>query len=229
MSIPIKELIDHLAEFMTESRVQKFRDVLEWRTRHITVVLEDIYQPQNASAVVRTADCFGIQDVHVIENKNKYKVNPHVVLGAADWVDIHKYNSEENNTITCLTKLKDAGYKIIATTPHTDSYEISDLPINEKFALVFGTEKLGISDDVKAQADGFVKINMHGFTESFNISVSAALSMYELTKRLHSNSTIPWQLSDADKNELLLKWMKKSLVSSDLILKAYKLKKLANS
>jgi tRNA (guanosine-2'-O-)-methyltransferase len=228
MSISTKELIAHLSEFMTESRVQKFRDVLEWRTRHIAVVLEDIYQPQNASAVIRTADCFGIQDVHVIENRNKYKVNPQVVVGAADWVDIHKHNKEENNTDTCLSKLKAEGYKIIATTPHTNSFEISDLPIHEKFALVFGTEKLGISDEVKTQADGFVKINMHGFTESFNISVSAALSMYELTKRLHTEAVIPWQLSPTEKDELLLKWMRKSLVSSDLILKAYKLKKLAN-
>jgi tRNA (guanosine-2'-O-)-methyltransferase len=228
MSVTTQELIAHLSEFMTESRVQKFRDVLEWRTRHIAVVLEDIYQPQNASAVVRTADCFGIQDVHVIENKNKYKVNPHVVLGAADWIDLHKHNKVENNTLTCLNTLKQQGYKIIATTPHTNSFEISDLPIHEKFALVFGTEKLGISDDVKAHADGFVKINMHGFTESFNISVSAALSMYELTKRLHADTSIPWQLSQSEKDELLLKWMRKSLVSSDLILKAYKLKKLAN-
>ncbi len=227
MSIPTEELIAHLSEFMTENRVQKFRDVLEWRTRHIAVVLEDIYQPQNASAVVRTADCFGIQDVHVIENKNKYKVNPHVVLGAADWIDLHKHNKEDNNTLTCLQQLKNDGYKIIATTPHTNSYEISDLPIDQKFALVFGTEKLGISEDVKNNADGFVKINMHGFTESFNISVSAALSMYELTKRLHADEMIPWQLSSDQKNHLLLKWMKKSLVSSDLILKAYQLKKLA--
>lgn len=227
MAISNQELIEHLSEFMTENRVQKFRDVLEWRTRHIAVVLEDIYQPQNASAVVRTADCFGIQDVHVIENKNKYKVNPHVVLGAADWIDLHKHNKEDNNTLTCLQQLKNDGYKIIATTPHTNSYEISDLPINQKFALVFGTEKLGISDDVKNNADGFVKINMHGFTESFNISVSAALSMYELTKRLHAEETIPWQLSADQKNELLLKWMRKSLVSSDLILKAYELKKIS--
>jgi tRNA (guanosine-2'-O-)-methyltransferase len=227
MAVSNIELIEHLSEFMTEHRVRKFREVLEWRTRHITVVLEDIYQPQNASAVVRTADCFGIQDVHVIENKNKYKVNPHVVLGAADWIDLHKHNKEENNTLACLQQLKNDGYKIIATTPHTNSYEISDLPINQKFALVFGTEKLGISDDVKNNADGFVKINMHGFTESFNISVSAALSMYELTKRLHADATIPWQLSTDEKNELLLKWMKKSLVSSDLILKAYELKKIS--
>jgi tRNA (guanosine-2'-O-)-methyltransferase len=225
MSVTTKELIAHLSEFMTDSRVQKFRDVLEWRTKHIAVVLEDIYQPQNASAVVRTADCFGIQDVHVIENRNKYKVNPQVVLGAADWIDLHKYNKEENNTLSCLNTLKEQGYKIIATTPHTNSFEISDLAINEKFALVFGTEKLGISDEVKSQADGFVKINMHGFTESFNISVSAALSMYELTKRLHTSTDVPWQLSPEQKDELLLKWMRRSLVSSDLILKAYKLKK----
>ncbi len=228
MSSSTAALIAHLSEFMTENRVQKFKSILEWRTRHVAIVLEDIYQPQNASAVIRTADCFGIQDVHVIENKNKYRLNPHVVLGAADWIDLHKHNSEDNNTETCLQQLRNNGYKIFATTPHTDSFEISDLPIDQKFALVFGTEKLGISETVKNNADGFVKINMHGFTESFNISVSAALSMYELTKRLHSSRNIPWQLSEADKDELLLKWMKKSLVSSDLILKAYELKKLAN-
>jgi tRNA (guanosine-2'-O-)-methyltransferase len=228
MSIPIEELIAHLGEFLTEGRVQKFKDVIEQRTRHVAVVLEDIYQPQNASAVVRSADCFGIQDVHVIENKYKYKVNPHVALGAADWVDLHKYKKNENNTIECLTALKQQGYRIIATTPHTNNYEISDLPIQQKFALVFGTEKFGISDDVKNMADDFVKINMYGFTESFNISVSAALSMYELSKRIRTDEHINWQLNPEEKNELLLKWMRKSLSSSDLILKAYALKKLAN-
>jgi tRNA (guanosine-2'-O-)-methyltransferase len=227
MSIPTVELIDHLKDFMTEARVEKFKEVLEWRTRHMAVVLEDIYQPQNASAVVRTADCFGVQDVHVIENKYKYKVNPHVALGAADWIDLYKYNSkDQNNTITCLSDLKQKGYQIIATGPHLKGYEISDLPIDQKFALVFGTEKLGISDDVKQMADGFVKINMFGFTESFNISVSAALAMYELTKRLHDSKKIAWRFTEDEKNELLLKWMKKSLVSSDLILKAYEMRRM---
>lgn len=210
MENPSQELLDHLSTFISENRKEKFHHLIQFRTKHLTVVLEDIFQPHNASAVLRSCDCFGIQDVHIIENRNKYEINPDVALGSSKWLTLNKYNQEKENTLPCINKLKKEGYTIIATSPHKNDVNIENLDIKNKTALVFGTEMQGISDVVKEQADGFVKIPMYGFTESFNISVSAAISLYALTNKLH-HSTISWKLSEAEKNKVLLQWFRNSI------------------
>ncbi len=211
-----KILLDHLFNFVTENKQQLFNQIITERTRHVTVVLENIYQPQNASAVIRSCDVFGIQDLHVIENDNKYNLNPKVVLGASKWVNLYKYNRHENNTLNCINQLKSKGYRVYATTPHTNDMLISDIPLDNKCAFMFGTELTGLSETAMKNADGFVKIPMYGFTESLNISVSAAVLLYEVSKRL-KESKINWQLSDEEKIEQLLIWAKKVVKNSDLI------------
>ena len=203
-----------------------FNKIIEDRTKHITVVVEDIFQPQNASAVLRTCDVFGIQDVHIIENENEYNVNPKVVHGASKWISLHKYNEKENNTLDCINKLKSEGYKVYGTTPHTEDCLIQDLPLANKVALMFGTELTGLSDIAMKNVDGFVKIPMYGFTESLNISVSASICLYELSKRL-KESDINWQLSKEDKTDQLIVWAKKVIKDGERIEKLYlsKLKK----
>ena len=216
-----KDLIQYLSQFVSETRLKKFDEIINERTRHITVVLEDIYQAHNASAVLRSCDCFGIQDVHFIENRNKYKISTDVDMGASTWLSIYRYSEKEtNNTINCLQSLKSKGYKIVATTPHERDCTLDKLPIGNKIALVFGTEIDGITDDVRNHADDFVRIPMYGFTESFNISVSAALSMYELTSRLRK-SEIPYRLKEEERDNILLEWMKSSIKRCDLIIKDY--------
>tara|TARA_Y100000589_G_scaffold321098_1_gene351824 strand:- start:17723 stop:18406 length:684 start_codon:yes stop_codon:yes gene_type:complete len=217
-----QEFLEHLLTFVSENKKELFRKNIEQRTRHLTVVLEDIYQPQNASAVLRSADCFGVQDVHIIENTNKYTLNPDVVLGASKWLDLHFYNTEENNTAQCLQTLKDKGYKIVATTPYTNDVTIDKLNLDDKTALVFGTELTGISQQAMDMADEYVKIPMYGFTESFNISVSAAICMYETTKRLRNEYLKEvWQLTEAEKQKTLLNWCKKVVKRSDVIEKDF--------
>jgi len=212
-----EKLIDHLSKIVSEKRFALFQQVLDLRTRYMTVVLEDIYQPHNASAVLRTCDCFGVQDVHIIENQNEYMVNPDVALGASKWLDMKNYNSLENNTLQAIESLKKQGYRIVATTPHTDDVNLDDFDLNAgKFALVFGTEMRGISELMKENADEFLKIPMQGFTESFNISVSAAIAMHHLSWKLR-NSNINWRLPQAEKDEVLLNWLKSSIKKSDLI------------
>lgn len=207
------EFLDFLNQFITEDRVAIQNEVLAERTRHITAVIEDIYQPHNASAVIRTCDCFGIQDLHIIENRNKYKVNPKVALGSGQWVNIIKYKEEANNSLSCINQLKSKGYKIVATTPHTEK-SIYDLELNEPIALVFGNEKEGISELIKDNADELVKIPMYGFTESFNISVSAALCMSLLIEKLRKTN-IQWQLSEEEKLTLSVDWAKNRLGAID--------------
>ncbi len=206
---------DYLLQFISDERKQRFHEVVEDRTRHLTVVLEDIYQPQNASAVLRTCDLCGIQDVHIIESKNTYTLNPQVALGSSKWINMYKYNKEENNTEAAFKALRDNGYRIVATSPHKDDVLLDELPLDQKTALVFGTELQGLSDYALSHADAWVKIPMLGFTESYNISVSAALSLYTLSQKLRKTN-INWALSDEEKIEVLTNWGISSVKRIDL-------------
>lgn len=220
-----KELIDFLKKFVLEERYQNFQNILKSRTRYITVVLEDIFQSQNASAVLRTADCFGIQDVHVIENKNVYQLNPDVTLGSSNWLNINKYKNKENNTLDTIRHLKNNGYRIIATSPHKNDVDLEHFDLSKgKTALFFGTEINGLSDIMLENADEYLKIPMFGFTESFNISVSAAIVLYDLTTKLRKSEII-WQLSDTEKDEIMLSWLKQTLRKPELLIKSFYLRK----
>jgi len=220
-----KELIVYLEQFISETRRQKFDEVLSYRTRHITIALEDLYQPHNASAVLRSCDIFGIQDIHVIENKHAYTVNKDIAMGSPKWLNIHKYRKAENNTVDCIEKLKAKGYRIVATSPHKNGYELKDLPVDKPLALFFGTELTGISDTVRELADDFVAIPMYGFTESFNISVSAALCLHSLVEKLHQTD-VDWHLSQTEKEELTLHWLRKSINKVEMIERDYWERKL---
>ena len=217
------ELINYFFSFLTDSRKQKLEEKINYRTKHMTIVLEDIFQSHNASAVLRSCECFGINDVHFIENKFQYEVNPDIALGSSNWLNIIRHNEKENNTIECINKLKEEGYKIIATTPHKNDCNLEDFNIDSKFALIFGTELEGLSKTAISSADGFIKIPMVGFTESLNISVSAAICLHHLTLKIR-NSEIKWQLSEKEKEETMLQWLRKSMSNVELIEKEYKLR-----
>ena len=206
-----KKIIEELSGFITQRRRELFDRVLDFRTRYITVVLEDIYQSHNASAVLRTCECFGIQDVHIIENRNTYNINPDVVLGATKWLNLKKYNSLDYNTTKTIRDLKERGYRIIATTLNEEAVPLPNFNLHTgKCALFFGTELTGLTDQVLDEADEFLKIPIYGFTESFNISVSAAIILNQLTMGLHQ-SDLSWRLSKAEREEQLVDWLKKSI------------------
>jgi tRNA (guanosine-2'-O-)-methyltransferase len=211
-----KALLDHLLEFITPGRKLLFDKVIKSRTRHITVVLEDIFQPHNASAVLRTCDLTGVQDVHIIETNNEYNVNPDVALGASKWLNLIKYNNDKQNTIDAYNKLRDKGYRIVASTPHKNDQSLEDISLVGKMAIVFGTELNGLSDTAIENADEYLKIPMFGFTESYNISVSAALILFNLSTRLRKTD-LNWQLSEIEKTEILLEWARRSVKRSDIL------------
>lgn len=217
----IQELIAHMSQFISESRFSQLQSVVENRTKYLTVVLEDIYQSQNASAVLRTCDCFGIQDVHIIENKNPFTLNPKVVMGSNKWLSIHRYQNHKNNTLATIGKLKSEGYRIVATSPHAQSSTLEAFDITKgKFALMFGTELTGLSETALENADEHLLIPTVGFSESLNLSVSAALCIYTLSNKLR-NSKIAARLEPQEYNELLLHWLKLSIKSSGLIEKRF--------
>ena len=220
-------LITYLEEFITPERKQLFDRVIQNRTRYITVVLEDIFQPHNASAVLRSCDCFGIQDVHIIENRNKYQVNPDVTLGSDKWLSLIKYNKQGNNSTRAIKELRKKGYRIVATTPHNNDTELNNFDVSMgKIALFFGTELQGLSEDVLQNADEFLKIPMYGFTESYNISVSAAIILYTLTEKMKA-SVINWQLTKEEMRTVRKKWLERSVRNSNLIEKEYINKKIS--
>lgn len=208
--------IDVLRPFVTDNKMELFDMCLAQRTRYITVVLEDIYQPQNASAVLRSCDCFGVQDVHVIENDHAYDINPKVVHGASKWLHVHKYHEEETNSERCLSGLKAKGYRLVATSPRADSIPLHELPLDKPIALMMGTEKHGLSELALGMADMRVTIPMVGFTESLNISVSAAICLQNLTHRLRQ-SPFTWQLDEEERSTLLLEWMRKMVRDAEAI------------
>ena len=211
-----EQLLTYLEEFITIERKERFLKILEARTKFITVAIEDVFQMHNASAVIRSCEVFGIQTAHVIEDRFGKRLDKNIAMGAQQWVDVERYE----NTKSCVSHLRGEGYQIIATTPHIDSCLLETFEVDKKSALFFGTEKEGLSEEVMQVADGFLKIPMVGFTESLNISVSAAIILQYLTTKLKQQE-LPWQLSDSEKLEKRLDWTKKSIKSLDDILLRY--------
>lgn len=211
------DLIEHMSKCVTEKRLAHFKQVLVERTRYITVLLEDIYQSQNASAVLRTCDCTGIQDVHIVEERNEYEINRDVALGADQWLSLNYYNEGKNNIYKAIETLKDKGYRIVATSPHKDGVSPEHFDLQKgKAALMFGTELNGLSEGALELADEYIQIPMAGFTESYNISVSAAITLYTLRKRLEVSS-LKWKICEEEQSELLLNWLRGTIKMSDQI------------
>ena len=213
-------VVKGLERFVTPNKVQLIDWVLSQRTRHITVVMEDFYQSHNTNAVMRTCDCFGIQDVYITQRLHDYSLNPNVVRGASKWLNLNMFEREEESTEKCFNVLKSKKYKLVGTTPNKDYASIKELDIQEPIALIFGTERRGMSDYAKEHADELVHIPMYGFTESFNVSVSAALLLNELVSRLRE-SGIKWQLTDEEKEDLKLEWYQGIVKRSDLHIKNF--------
>jgi tRNA (guanosine-2'-O-)-methyltransferase len=205
-----KAVLEEFYKIITPNKVEMFDRIAAQRTKHLTIALENIYQEHNASAVLRSCDCFGLQEMHVIEKGFQYSVQRDIALGAGRWVDLFNYNLGENPTDDCLLHLKNKGYQIVATTPHTNSYSIHDIPVDKPLAFFFGTERKGLSEEVINRADYHLNIPMYGFTESFNISVSVALVLQVIRDRLEK-SEFAWKMSDSEQMALKLKWCRKIL------------------
>lgn len=213
----MEALIDHFLKCITDERKALFEELIQKRTTYLTVVLENIYQPLNASAVLRSCDCFGIQDVHVIENYNEFKPDREVAMGASNWLTVNRYDKNENNTLDCIKSLKNQGYRIVATSPHNSQTDLINFDLSKgKTALFFGTEVEGLSDVVLENADEHLHIPMYGFTESFNLSVSAAICLYEMRMKMEKEN-IKWHMTEDEKNQVLLNWLRYSIDRSEIV------------
>ena len=203
-------LISYLEDFLTDRRKLLINKVIDQRTNHITVATQDVYQLHNTSAVIRSCDVFGIQNVHVIEEKFPKRIDREIAMGAQKWVSLNRHSSAKE----CIGHLRDSGYQIVATSPHNDSLHLRDFDVSKKSALFFGTERNGLSQEIMDEADCTLKIPMYGFTESLNISVSAAIILQSLAEKIRKDS-VRWQLNEQEKEDLKFEWLKNNLKNSD--------------
>lgn len=210
------KLLEYLETHLTENRRNRFNQVLKQRTKHFTVATEDVYQLHNTSAVIRSCDVFGIQEVNIVEEINSKRIDREIAMGAQKWVDLNRYHTVKS----CISDLKQKGYQIVATTPHAEGCDLIDFDISKKSCFFFGRETEGLSQQVLDEADCFLKIPMVGFTESLNISVSAAIILQHVTAQLRK-STITWQLTEQELIEKRFDWLKKTLKNYDTILDNY--------
>ncbi len=213
-----QELLTYLEDFISEERRDRFITVLKERTKFITVAIEDVYQMHNTSAVIRSCESFGIQEAHIIEGRFGKRLDKNIAMGAQQWVDVNRYHSSAE----ALEHLRVNGYQIVATTPHDNATLLSEFGFDSKIALFFGTEKEGLSDAVLSNADSYLKIPMVGFTESLNISVSAAIILQNLTSKL-KQSNLDWELKPNEILDKRLDWTKKSIKSiEEILIRFYK-------
>ena len=207
--------VEMLRDFTGEERFEKLSSRLESRTNRMVLALEDVFHPHNASACIRSAEAFGVQEIHAVQSRCQFSPSHKIVRGTDQWVDIKRWKS----TPELVEHLRSRGYRIVVTAPREngstlESFDAQGTP----FAIFMGTEKTGISDWLMQEADDSIFIPMTGFAESLNISVSAAIITQELTRRIRLMPPHKWQLSDSDKTIVLSDWLRKSIKNSEEIL-----------
>jgi len=211
--------LEALVPFLSEERLKKFDNVLSRRTRKLCLVLENVYQSRNASAVMRTCDGLGVQDVHLIEDVNPWVFNRIVSKGTPSWLTLHRYRSEKKPSEACIAQLKNLGYKIAVTSPHVNGFQPHLLPTSDPVALVMGTEFTGVSEEMMDAADYHVYTPMHGFAESLNISVAAGIIMHRILENIHQRPPIDWSITGEEADQLRVEWAMKSVRKSKALLK----------
>lgn len=214
-------VLEHLQAFLTPARRRRIEEVLRSRTRHLTVVLENLYHEHNISAVFRSCDAFGVQDVHVIDRSATFRVTRDIALGTHRWLTLHCYQGQDDRgcgdpAAQCLSRLRNRGYRIVAAVPDAEARPLRTLDVSQPAAIVIGHEKWGVSEQLRAAADELVTIPMCGFVDSLNASVVAAVCLHDLTSRLRQ-SGLAWQLTSAEQDELRLQWTRQSVRQSQEI------------
>ena len=211
-----QEIYDYLQQFLTDERLSKIEHFSKESSDFVLPVMEDVYQFRNAAAIVRSVEACGFHHVVALEEENVFNPNLKVTKGAETWVQVEKMS----NNLDSLKEIKSRGYRILAVSPEKNATMLPDYEVKEPIALVFGTELEGVSDEILDFADETLAIPMFGFTKSFNVSVAAAICMYELKQKL-MKSGIEYQLSDEKLLELKIRWAKNSIKSSEQILERF--------
>ena len=210
-----RKQIEYLAEFMLPERLATLRRAIDSRTKYMTLLAENMFHPQNASALVRHCEAFGVQSMHTVQTLCKFNPNVDIVRGTDKWIDIYHHRS----TAEALAHLKSEGYRIVATTPHKQSCTPESFDVTKgKFAIVMGTEKTGISEEVMAAADEFLRIPMCGMVESLNVSACAAIIVYMLSERMR-HEVEDWKMTEEEQIRTLHHWLVDTVKDAEALLK----------
>jgi tRNA (guanosine-2'-O-)-methyltransferase len=212
MNTKQEEILSYFQQFLSTHKIELFEKKVLDRTRHFTLVLEDLFHPHNASAILRNADCLGLQDIHLIENNHQFKNEKDISLGSRKWLNLKRYNDFDTTSPTCIEQLKEKGYTIAVLSPHHTDIAINEYPIDQKTAFILGAEKTGLTEYSLQNADVHVNVPMYGFTESYNVSVTAALTLYDVIHRIRK-SNLNWQLNKDEQWEVKLAWTLRSIKS----------------
>lgn len=215
-----KNIIQKQVPYITPRRYEKILSVLNQRTRFLTVVMENFYDPRNASAILRSCDAFGLQDAHIIELNNPHYISKRVCKGSQFWVNRYRYSSVQG----CLSHLKNLGYQVLFADPDPAFPSIEEISLTTKTAVIFGQEKAGITSETKALAHGGFKIPLYGFVESFNVSVACALTLSHLNTKLRAHPPKDFFLSKKEKEVLLNHWLAKNTFISKSLKRTGKMK-----
>ncbi len=207
----IRALIEKYGYKLTEHRRQLLQSVVDQRLRHFTLVLEDLKDPHNISAVIRTCEVFGFQDVHVISEVNPYRVGPSVLKGSYKWLDIHCYSRRAR----CYRELKDRGYRIAVASTSNATSTLDEIDFSRPTAFYMGSETMGNHPETLAAADIRFRIPQFGLTESMNVSVCAGVLMGTLNGWLKAHGRENYRLSEADREALLATFYERSAVGVD--------------
>ena len=210
----LRERIDYLSSFLLESRIDTLTRALNMRTEYITVMTENMFHAQNASAIVRHCEAFGVQNIHTVEELCPFLPTLNIALGTDKWIDINRHAT----TVDAVKSLREQGYRIIATTPHHKSCTPETFDVKKgKFALVFGTEKTGVSKEILEEADEYLQIPMCGMVDSLNVSASAAILIYMLSQRMRLECE-DWHLSEEKYARTLYDWYRFAVRDSEALL-----------
>lgn len=212
----LQETFDYLKQFLTDERLSKIEHFSQESSDFVLPVMEDVYQFRNAAAIVRSVEACGFHHVVALEEENVFNPNLKVTKGAETWVKVEKMP----NNLDSLKEIKNRGYKILAVSPENNATMLPDYEVNEPIALVFGTELEGVSDEILDFADETLAIPMFGFTKSFNVSVAAAICMYELKQKL-MKSGIDYKLSEEKLLEMKIRWTVNSIRSGEELLERF--------
>lgn len=208
----IETRIEYYSRFLTDRRLARLKQVAVARTRSVSLVLEDVRNPFNATAVTRTCEGLGIHELHVVENEYTFQLNPGVTQGASKWLDMKRWREKgRDNTRDCLESLRERGCLLVATSPHRSGYTPDSLPLDRAVAVVFGHEKTGVSETAFSTCDATLRLPMYGFVESFNLTVSAGICLSRLRERLEAESPDTVRIPEIEQRELLLQWIEWSV------------------
>lgn len=209
-------ITDALRPLLTEERIRRIETVLDARLSGLVAVIENLHDPHNGAAAIRSLEGIGVAELHVAETVEHFRFSSAIAIGAEKWIDVVRHRGFP----ACAQALHDAGYTLYATVPDADD-DLEVIDVSKPAAVVFGNEHAGLTEEAAALCDRSVAIPMHGFSQSFNLSVSVAVAMHRLAARRRQALGQPGDLHDAKRAFLRARWYALGMRGVDAIVDRY--------